>query len=330
MGYSWQGPGKDKSGVGVSGVVDEIDHWLAHEFGLPAGARRAAEPAMNYQAESAYVNRIITGDCLDVLSSLPAGVAQLFMFSPPYPGHRECKLSVVAWIEWIDRRLREMYRVLDPVRGVLAMNVMFGQDEAGWFDTRLFMAIPYLLHRQGFGVADVFIWTKKNPVPAGDLSRRDIPAWEPVFVAARSLDYAFNEVFKEYHPKTINKNKPGNRARAAGVGHSYLGGLPGLNPKGARLTNVLDLSPSGGPPRPRAIGGSYPYELPLRLIEEFSNEGDLVIDPFTGVGTTCMAAKDLGRRWLGVEVDEGEADVARDWLAGRWRPATKGKENGIG
>lgn len=302
----------------TTSLLDELQAQLEADLGLLCPPPMVLRDSGTAVSPATYTNQIITGDCLDVLSSLPAGIAQLCMFSPPYPGLRGAAgMSVIAWIEWMDRRLRAMHRVLHPVTGVLAMNVMFGQDEEGWFDIRLLTAVPYLLVRNGFGVADVFPWVKKNPVPAGNLERRDIPAWEPVFVAARSLDYAFNKLYTPHNPKTVNKNKPGNKPRAAGVGNSYQGGLPGLNPEGARLTNVLNLSSSGGPKRPRAKGGSYPYELPFRFIEEFSNEGDLVVDPFAGVGTTCRAAADLGRNWLGIEIDPGEAEQARAWLEGK-------------
>ena len=44
------------------------------------------------------------------------------------------------------------------------------------------------------------------------------------------------------------------------------------------------------------------------------NGGDVVLDPFAGVGTTCKAAKMLGRQWIGVDVNSDEADKVRDWL----------------
>jgi len=45
----------------------------------------------------------------------------------------------------------------------------------------------------------------------------------------------------------------------------------------------------------------FPEELPYRLIKLYSQPGDLVLDPFVGSGTTCLAAKKLGRRWFGID-----------------------------
>ena len=67
--------------------------------------------------------------------------------------------------------------------------------------------------------------------------------------------------------------------------------------------------------RPRARGVSFPLELPRRFIAQYTRPGDLVLDPFAGVGTTGRAALELGRRFIGFELDAEEAERARQWLA---------------
>ena len=57
-----------------------------------------------------------------------------------------------------------------------------------------------------------------------------------------------------------------------------------------------------------------PLSLLQRIIEASSNEGDLVLDPFCGSGTTCVAAEGLGRRWVGIDINPQAADIARDRL----------------
>ena len=56
----------------------------------------------------------------------------------------------------------------------------------------------------------------------------------------------------------------------------------------------------------------YPIELPLRLIEASSKEGDIVIDPFLGSGTTSLAAKRLNRKSVGIEQDKEYAELAKN------------------
>jgi len=54
----------------------------------------------------------------------------------------------------------------------------------------------------------------------------------------------------------------------------------------------------------------FPIELPYRLIQHLSYKGDLVLDPFSGMGTTCLAAENSGRKWMGFELSEEYADAS--------------------
>ena len=56
----------------------------------------------------------------------------------------------------------------------------------------------------------------------------------------------------------------------------------------------------------------FPYELPYRHIRSWTNEGDLVLDPFIGSGTTALAAIDLGRKYLGFEMNEEYFNISKE------------------
>ena len=62
----------------------------------------------------------------------------------------------------------------------------------------------------------------------------------------------------------------------------------------------------------------HPTTKPVALVERFlrlhSRPGDIVLDPFCGSGTTCVAAKQLGRKYIGIDIDEGYCDIAKDRL----------------
>ena len=62
------------------------------------------------------------------------------------------------------------------------------------------------------------------------------------------------------------------------------------------------------------VNGQHPTEKPVRLYREFvalfSEPGDIILDPFTGSGTTLRAAKDLGRRAIGIEIEERYCEIA--------------------
>ncbi|MDQ3273616.1 MAG: site-specific DNA-methyltransferase [Actinomycetota bacterium] len=79
-------------------------------------------------------------------------------------------------------------------------------------------------------------------------------------------------------------------------------------PRGAALLSVWSVSPESGDQKPHPV--SFPVEIPTRAIAAVSNEGDTVLDPFMGSGTTLVAAKNLGRRAVGIEIEERYCEIA--------------------
>ena len=77
---------------------------------------------------------------------------------------------------------------------------------------------------------------------------------------------------------------------------------------------LVAAAPSCIQVRPFSQGNSFPLDIPKRFIWQHTDEGDLVFDPFSGVGTTCKAAAMLQRRYLGAELNPEEAAIARKWL----------------
>ena len=84
----------------------------------------------------------------------------------------------------------------------------------------------------------------------------------------------------------------------------------GKNEKGVSENDVWQI-PFIAPSAKERTG--YPTQKPLkllrRIIEASSNEGDLVLDPFCGCATTCVAAQQLQRRWIGIDIEAQAAKV---------------------
>jgi site-specific DNA-methyltransferase (adenine-specific) len=85
---------------------------------------------------------------------------------------------------------------------------------------------------------------------------------------------------------------------------------------GHRDTNVLFFKRAG---RKRDHPTEKPEDILRYLIQKSSAPGELVLDPFAGSGSTCKAAKDLGRRFLGIEIDPRYAEIARQRVADEYR-----------
>jgi len=252
------------------------------------------------------MNSIITGDALELIPTLEDGSVALVVTSPPYPGQYGNHMEPLEWLQWMDHWLSLLAGKLTP-SGVVVLNVMFRRTADGWFDSALFGAG---WTTAGLRLLDVYIYGKANPPPNGALTYCDPPGWEFIFVltkAKRPQDVTFNPVRRPYGRGSIrasNGQRYSNRSKQETAPH----------PDGARQTTLMLMSSSADQNRPRAQGISFPRALPDRFIRQYTNPGDLVLDPFCGVGTTCYVARQPGRRYLGFEINPVEADRARAWL----------------
>lgn len=249
---------------------------------------------------------IVTGDALELIPRLEDGSVRLVVTSPPYPGQYGNKLKNWQWLPWA----RQWIHALRPKlaeNGVLVLNVQFKRDERGWFDYSIYnLAHPGYT---GLETLDLYIYGKMNPPPNGPLTYCDPPGWEFVFVltnAARPENVFFQPYRAPYKPKSLRKDgKLYSRM-------SQQEPLPHL--EGARQTTLMLMSKSADQNRPSAKGISFPRALPERFIRQYTRPGDMVLDPFCGVGTTGRVAVELGRRFVGFEINAGEAERAREWV----------------
>ncbi len=260
-----------------------------------------SEPRAVYDATPC----IVTGDALELIPTLADGSVQLVVTSPPYPKQYGNDMAVWPWLQWAQAWLGLLLGKL-TANGVLVLNIQFKRDELGWYDKRIY----HLLNVPDYHLLDTYIYGKPNPAPNGPLTFCDPPGWEFIFVltrAARPQDVIFNPVRKPYSPKSITKSNGrlySNMSRGGTAPH----------PDGARQTTLMIMSKSADQGRPSAKGISFPRALPDRFIRQYTNPGDLVLDPFCGVGTTVKVAAGLCRRAIGFEIDPDEAERARAWL----------------
>lgn len=285
-------------------------------------SRPASNGASGSQAVSIadQTNSIIVGDCLDIMAQLPDGRFTLIVTSPPYPRYRGMDLDVDQWLAWFEPRLAQMSRVLSAETGILAINVNFPRQPAEdgsviWTDERLYTQLLPMALSNGFHLLHIIPWVKPNPPITGHIKRTDHEGWEPVFVFARSSQYVYQPYHRPYQPKTLHRLAGEHGARGAGLNGGYSGQLDRIKATGARQPNVIIASPSGGGQRPRAKHGSFPRAIPHRLISQYSQVGDWVMDPFAGAGTTLVEAAAQNRLFVGIDNDPDEVAKAQGWLS---------------
>ena len=150
-------------------------------------------------------------------------------------------------------------------------------------------------------------------------SRRGLlPAHQTIYYYSKSDDYVSNASNSEYSPSTNVDQILQARFRDKHNKSVYRKGADGQvvtsgGKKGVPLSDVWDI-PYLNPKAKERTG--YPTQKPVLLLERIvrlaSSEGDLVLDPFCGSGTTLVAASLLGRRALGIDVSPDAVVLAND------------------
>lgn len=253
------------------------------------------------------LNATATADVLDFLDGIPDGSAQLVLTSPPYNvgrcygGERTDAYSLAYYTGWLMTVCAEAARVLAD-GGVLFLQVGATRGPAGEM-----LPIDMLMfqHLQGMGLTfnSRVIWT----IPHGLTPKRRLAErHETALVFSKGPVRTFNPT-----PARKQQRQPGKKA-FKGPKKGQLSG----HPFGAWPTNVWDDIGNAGHNKGGRVEGhpaQMPSELARRAILLFTEPGDLVIDPFSGSGTTHAECVRTGRAFSGADLFY--EDVRRERLA---------------
>ena len=150
------------------------------------------------------------------------------------------------------------------------------------------------------------IWQKKNPMPQVRQPRYN-QVFEYMFVLSKGKPKTFNPIMvpckcsgQDYDSTCKN-----------------MGGENGRTKKHFKInsekvdSNIWEIAVSQNKTIHPAV---FPYEIPYRHIKSWTNEGDVVLDPFMGSGTTGLAALDLGRKFIGIEMNKEYFELSKQRL----------------
>lgn len=240
-----------------------------------------------YENEERSV-KLFHGDCLQVLPQFPANSVDMIFADPPYflsNGGITCHAGRMVSVnkgKWdVSRGIEENHKFnlawLSQCQRVL--------KESGviWVSgtAHIIFSVGFAMQQLGFKILNDIIWFKPNASP--NLSCRYFThSTETVIWAAKN-----------------QKSK-----------HTFNYKLMKQLGNGKQMRNLWEISP----PQPKEkTHGKHPTQKPLKLLERIllasTNEGELVLDPFNGSGSTGIAALRLGRKYIGIDISEEYLDL---------------------
>lgn len=279
-----------------------------------------------------YINRVINGDCRQVMSQMPTESVDLIVTSPPYgvgieyDVHDDDMLTE-EYLKFTEEWLTQAYSVLKD-DGRIALNIPYEvnrQDKGG----RVFIVseVWQIMKKIGykfFGIVDL---EEESP------HRSRTTAWGSWM--SPSAPYIYNPkecvllAYKKNHIKKV-KGQPQWKGEYAQV----------PDPKDPALfKNKLVYEDVDKREFIDLVFGQWKYfadtksmtkatfsmDIPTKAIKILSYKNDVILDPFAGSGTSLVAAETLDRRWIGIELSPNYCEVANS----RVKPFIEGKRNEI-
>ena len=245
------------------------------------------------------------GDSKKVLKNIHGNSVDLIFTSPPYADQRKSTYGGVLpheYVNWFLPITKQLLRVLKPTGSfVLNIKERVVNGERSTYVMELILA----MRKQGWLWTEEYMWHKKNCYP-GKWPNRFRDSWE------RLLHFNKDKKFNMYQEEVMvpmgdwaktrlknlsNKDKIRDLSKVgSGFGKNISNWIERSR---AYPTNVLHLATECNNKNHSA---TFPEGLPEWFIKLFTKEGDIVLDPFMGSGTTNFVAKKMKRHSIGIEI----------------------------
>ncbi len=277
--------------------------------GNPAPRKKRGKGAI---VRSELRNTVVRGDSEDTLAELPAGSVDLVFTSPPYfnarPDYSEYE-EYGAYLSKMGRVIGQCARLLAEGRFFVINTSPVLLRRASRSQASRRIAVPFDLHsvivNKGFDFIDDIIWEK--PEGAGwatgrgrrfaadrnPLQYKAVPVTEYVMVYRKKTDRLIDWNIRNHHDQ--------DAVRSSRILDDY------------ERTNIWRIPPSSTKAHPAV----FPTELAERVVQYYSFEGDVVLDPFAGIGTVAKACIVNDRRFVMAEVSGDYIDTMKKNLV-KW------------
>jgi adenine-specific DNA-methyltransferase len=263
-----------------------------------AGANPVVAVNSTYDPESTVI--LHHGDRLELLYTIPSGEAKLVVTSPPYNiGKRyERRTALENYLADQERTIAECVRILSDSGSICWQvgNHITADGEVVPLDIVLYP----LFKRHGLTLRNRLVWTFDHGLHC---SRRFSGRHETILWFAKSRDYIFN-----LDEIRIPQKYPGKKYHKGPKAGQYSANPLGKNPGDVWVIPNVKHNHIEKTVHPC----QFPIELIERLVLSMTNRGDLVVDPYIGVGSSACAAVIHGRRAAGSDTDRDYIKIGRD------------------
>lgn len=274
---------------------------------------------------------VYNGDCITYLLKcilFPNNSIDLIVTSPPYADRRKDSYGGVtadSYVDWFMPISEQLYRVLKQ-SGSFVLNIKESAEngERQTYVLELILA----LKKQGWLWVEEYCWYKKNAYP-GKWPNRFRDSWERCLHFTKRKDFKmFQDAVKvpmgDWAKQRFSSMSEKDFIRHVSGTNSKFGRNVSnwLNKKKVYPHNVLVFEKEHYDESTNVVrfatecanrnhSAPFPNELPTWFIKLFTRKGDVVLDPFLGIGTTATAAMLLGRKFIGIEASKKYANEAR-------------------
>jgi len=248
------------------------------------------------------------GDCLEVMKSLPEKSIDLTITSPPYDNLR----TYNGYSFEFEGIAKELYRVT-KVGGVVVWVV--GDATINGSETGTSFKQALYFKELGFNLHDTMIWKKPNF--SNPSTNRYHQTFEYMFVLSKGSPKSFNSIKDRKNIYAGSVGSVGINSVTQQDGSKKIREKKIIAEYGQRH-NVWEMNTSGQESMGKEL--KHPATFPERLaydhIISWSNDGDTVLDCFLGSGTTGKVSKQLGRRFVGIEISKEYFEIAKGRING--------------
>lgn len=253
------------------------------------------------------LNEIIEGNCVSVLESFDDEVIDLTVTSPPYDNLRSYKGYTFPFEEIAG----QLYRVTKK-GGIVVWVVNDATIKGSETGTSFKQALYF--KELGFNLHDTMIFQKTNPIPQ-IYRKRYNGIFEYMFVFSKGKVKTHNPIKVDCLHAGLELN--GTTYKNYSKGDQKRKKLANPVKKQKIKGNIWEyvVGKRAEDQEAKAHPAPFPRALARDHIQSWTNEGDIVLDPMSGSGTTCVSAFELNRNYIGIDISREYCDLARDRIS---------------